>query len=123
MRTIKFLVIASITLALTSSISAFAVAVPVVTRAELAANDLLDWAAAGDDGDNYFDALAQPVRTEAGVGEHLLGRGDDWLRRGRFVGSVASRGTGGLVKPRHNTNADNTPALATADSHEFQLVA
>ena len=27
--------------------------------------------------------------------------GDDRLRRGRFVGSVASRGTGGLVKPRH----------------------
>jgi predicted kinase len=26
--------------------------------------------------------------------------GDDRLRRGRFVGAVASRGTGGLVKPR-----------------------
>src|SRR5262245_15482691 len=28
--------------------------------------------------------------------------GDDRLRRGRFVGVVASRGAGGLVKPRYN---------------------
>jgi predicted kinase len=28
--------------------------------------------------------------------------GDDRLRRGRFVGAVASRGAGGLVKPRYN---------------------
>ena len=43
------------------------------------------------------------------------------LRRGRFAGVVASRGAGGLVKPRHNTNADKNPALVTQDDHEFLL--
>ena len=34
--------------------------------------------------------------------EAYIAPGDDRLRRGRFVGAVASRGAGGLVKPRQN---------------------
>src|SRR3954449_9689045 len=47
--------------------------------------------------------------------------GDDRLRRGRFVGVVASRGTGGLVKPRQTTNA-KTKTVAEGD-HFFALAA
>ena len=46
--------------------------------------------------------------------------GDDRLRRGRFVGAVASRGTGGLVKPRQTTNAKNK---TVANDHYFALAA
>ena len=49
--------------------------------------------------------------------------GDDRLRRGRFVESVASRGTGGPVKNRYNTNADKNPALVADQAHEYALAA
>src|SRR3954453_12868972 len=49
--------------------------------------------------------------------------GDDRLRRGRFVGSVASRGTGGLVKPRQTINADKNTAAVADEAHGFALVA
>ena len=42
--------------------------------------------------------------------------GDDRLRRGRFVGVVASRGAGGLVKPRqqHKCEVSRLPARLTS---------
>jgi hypothetical protein len=47
-----------------------------------------------------FAGRAAPRCAQTSTMEGASHPGDDRLRRGRFVGSVASRGTGGLVKPR-----------------------
>jgi AAA domain len=61
---------------------------------------------------------ASAARVEVLQWEQQQIPGDDRLRRGRFVGVVASRGAGGLVKPRqqHKWQVSRLPALRLADT-------
>jgi predicted kinase len=55
--------------------------------------------------------------------EHQI-PGDDRLRRGRFVGVVASRGAGGLVKPRqqHKCEVSRLPTRRLAETKPQSMV-
>lgn len=77
-------------LAAFSGVTAFSSAIPAIDRADLAANDLLDWSVAGNVGDNYFFT---PLTTVGGrivtasmpASDHLsrVDEGDGWL--GNFM--------------------------------------
>ena len=76
---------------------------------------------AGDSGDAPTATAAQlgvapsrpfPPRARGPTMEGHQTPGDDRLRRGRFVGVVASRGAGGLVKPRQKHKCEVSRLLA-----------
>ena len=81
--------------------------------------------AAGPGADHHHVEAAHPfsLARDRLQWECIKSPGDDRLRRGRFVGVVASRGAGGLVKPRqkHKCEVSRLPARCLAETRRRAL--